>query len=152
MQTMFSVKQDVEKFLRRVQLKAFFHDKDDDSNISNKDTFKTLQIRKSKWTPPEGQFASLDFFIKKSRHDINKLKFNRNTKFSNLSSEEWSALKSLKKRIVIKAADRGDAVIVWRADLYCHSQWRRSPGPQTFFPIIALLSNLALKHYSVWPN
>ncbi|CAH3110154.1 unnamed protein product, partial [Pocillopora meandrina] len=39
----FSVKQDVEKFLRRVQLKAFFHDKEDDSNTSNKDTFKTLQ-------------------------------------------------------------------------------------------------------------
>ena len=30
----FSVKQDVEKFLRRVQLKAFFHDKED-SNVSN---------------------------------------------------------------------------------------------------------------------
>ena len=118
MQTMFSVKQDVEKFLRRVQLKAFFHDKDDDSNISNKDTFKTLQIRKSKWNPPEGQFSSSYVFIKTCRHDINKLKFNRNTKFSNLSSEEWLALKSIKKRIVIKAADRGDAVIVWRADLY----------------------------------
>ena len=70
----FSVKQDVEKFLRRVQLKAFFHDKEDDSNTSNKDTFETLQIRKSKWTPPEGQFSSLDFFLKKCRHDINKLK------------------------------------------------------------------------------
>ena len=71
-------------FCSRVQLKAFFHDKEDDSNISNEDIFETLQVRKSKWTPPEGQFASLDFFIKKSRHDINKLKFNRNTKFSNL--------------------------------------------------------------------
>ena len=101
-------------------MKAFFHDKEDDSNVSNKDTFETLQIGKSKWTLPEGQFASLDFFSKKCRHDINKLKFNRNTKFSNLSSEEWSALKSLKKRkdIVIKAADKGGAVVVWRADLY----------------------------------
>ena len=88
----FSVKQDVEKFLRRVQLKAFFHDKEDDSNTSDKDIFETLQTRKSKWTPPEGQFASLDF--KKCRHDINKLNFNRNTKFSNLSSEERAALKS----------------------------------------------------------
>lgn len=50
----FSVKRDVEKFLRRVRLKAFFHDKEDDSNISNQDTFETVQIRKSKWTPPEG--------------------------------------------------------------------------------------------------
>ena len=64
--------------------------KEDDSKISNKDTFETLQIRKSKWTPPEGQFSSVDFFIKKCRHDINKLKFNCYTKFSNLSSEEWS--------------------------------------------------------------
>ena len=87
---------------------------EDDSNISNKDTFETLQIRKSKWTPPEGQFSSLDFFIKKCRHDVNKLKFNYNTKFSNLSSEDWSAIKSLKKRkdIVIKAAYKGGAVVV----------------------------------------
>ena len=73
--------------------------KEDDSNISNEDTFETLQVRKSKWYPPEGQFAYLDFFIRKSRDDINKLKFNRNTKFSDLSSEEWSALKSPNSQI-----------------------------------------------------
>ena len=83
----FSVKQDVENFLRRVQLKAFLHDKEDDCNTSDKDTFETPQVRKSRWTPPEGQFASLDFFLNKCRHDINKRNFNRNTKFSNLSSE-----------------------------------------------------------------
>ena len=94
----FSVKQDVEKFLRRVQLKAFFHDKGDYPNTSDKDIFETLQTRKSKWTPTEGQFASLDFFIKKCRHDINKLNFNRNTKFFNLSSEERAALENLSKR------------------------------------------------------
>ena len=116
----FSDKQDVEKFLRRVQLKAFFHDKEDDSNTSDKDIFETLQTRKSKWTPPEGQFACLDFFINKCRHDINKLNFNRNTKFSNLSSEERVALKNLSKRrdIIVKAADKGGALVVWRADLY----------------------------------
>ena len=41
----FSVKQDVEKFFRRVRLKAFYHDKEGDSNTSNKDTFETLQFR-----------------------------------------------------------------------------------------------------------
>ena len=50
----FSAKQDVKKFLRRVQLKAFFHEKEDNSNISNEDTFETLQVRKSKCIPPEG--------------------------------------------------------------------------------------------------
>ena len=39
----FLVKQDVEKFLRRVQLKAFFCEKEGDSNTSNWDTFKTLK-------------------------------------------------------------------------------------------------------------
>ena len=38
----FSVKQDVEKFLCCVQLKAFFHDKEDNSNTSDKDIFETL--------------------------------------------------------------------------------------------------------------
>ena len=115
----FSVKQDVEKLLRRVQLKAFFHDKEDESNTSDKRIFETLQTRKSKWTPSEGQFA-LDFFVNKCRHDINKLNFNRNTKFSNLSSEERVALKNLSKRkdIIVKAADKGGALFVWRADLY----------------------------------
>ena len=120
----FSVKQDVEKILRRVQLKAFFHDKEDDSNTSDKDIFETLWTRKSKWTPPEGQFASLDFFVNKCRHDINKLNFNRNTKFSNLSSEERVALENLSKRkdIIVKAADKGGALVVWRADLY-QKEW-----------------------------
>ena len=70
---------------------------------------KTSQTRKSKWTPPEGQFASLDFFINKCRHDINKLNFNRDTKFSNLSK---------RKDIIVKAADKGGALVVWRVDLY----------------------------------
>ena len=116
----FSVKQDVEKFLRGLQLKAFLHDKEDDSNTSDKDIFETLQTRKSKWTPPEGQFASLDFFIKKYRHDINKLNFNRITKFSNLSSEERAALENLSKLkdLIVKVVDKGGALVVWRADLY----------------------------------
>ena len=53
---------------------------------------------------PRGLVRIFRFFHQKSRHDINKLKFSRNTKFSNLSSEEWSALKSPRKRqnVVIK--------------------------------------------------
>ena len=39
--------------------------------------------------------TNLDFFINKCRHDINKHNFNRNTKFSNLSSEETAALQKV---------------------------------------------------------
>ena len=52
-----------EQTVSRIELKALFHDKEDDSNTSDKDTFETLQTRKPKWTPLEGQFVSLDFFI-----------------------------------------------------------------------------------------
>ena len=54
-----------------------------------------------------------DFFIKKCRHDLHKLNFNRNTKLSNLSREEWTALINLKNRngLVIKAADKGGAIL-----------------------------------------
>ena len=79
---------------------------------------------------PRGLVRIFRFFHQKSRHDINKLKFSRNTKFSNLSSEEWSALKSPKKRqnIVIKATDKGGAVVVRRADLRCKFNYFRGWG------------------------
>ena len=59
-------------------------------------------------------------FHQKCRHDINKINFNRNTKFSNLSSEERAALENLSKRkdLKVKVADKGGALAVWRADLY----------------------------------
>ena len=79
--TNFQSSKTLKNSLPAFKWKSFFHDKEDNSNTLNKDTFETLQIRKSKWTPTEGQFASLDFFIKKYRHDIKRLKFNRNTKF-----------------------------------------------------------------------
>ena len=69
---------------------------------------------------PRGPVRLFRFFFNKCRHDINKLNFYRNTKFSNLSSEERAALQNLSKRkdIVVKAADKGGALVVWRADLY----------------------------------
>ena len=73
--------------------------------------------------PPEGQFASLDFFVKKCQ----EIKSKHKTKISNLSTEEWAALKSLSKRkdVVIKAADKGGTVVVWRTDLYRQEAFRQ---------------------------
>ena len=41
----------------------FFLNKEDKSDNTEKDAFETLTAKKSKWTPPEGQFASIDYFI-----------------------------------------------------------------------------------------
>ena len=47
----FSIKQDVEKFLRRVQLKAFFHDKEDDSTLQTKIFLKHFQYANQNGLP-----------------------------------------------------------------------------------------------------
>ena len=64
--------------------------KETNSNRSNR--------RRSNWTPPDGQFTSVDLFVKKCRVDIQKLNFNKSLKFSNLSKEEWTAHQNLKTR------------------------------------------------------
>ena len=61
----FTTKQDVEKFFSLRSVKAFFRDKENQSEITEKDVFEALTTCKSKWTPPEGQFASIDFFYPK---------------------------------------------------------------------------------------
>jgi len=62
----------------------------------------------------------LDRLFRKHRHDISKFNFTRNTKFSNLSWEERVALKNFSKRedIIVQAADKAGALVVWQADLY----------------------------------
>ena len=82
--------------------------------------FERLNPSKSNWVPPEGDFASLDLFINKCRRDISNINFNRKLSYSNLSKDEWTALRNLRNRsdIVIKPAEKGGAVVVWRADLY----------------------------------
>ena len=107
---------DTEKFLRCVH----FHDKEESSDQRQTDEFESLKLKKSDQSPPDDQFTYVDLFVKKCRIDIQKLNFNKSLKFSNLSKEEWTAQQNLKIRddIVIKLADKGGAVVVWRTDIY----------------------------------
>ena len=93
----FSIKQDVENFMTKRMIRT----------LLTKIFLKHFKFANLNGLTQRDNFASSDFFTKKCRHDIHKLKFNRNTKFSNLSSEEWAALKNLRKRndIVVKSAD-----------------------------------------------
>ena len=128
---LFSVKTDTEQFFRRLRLKAFFHDR---SSVSNKDVFETISHKTSSWSPDEGQFGSLDLFIRQCRHDIDQLPTFRPKRPSNLSNPEFEALKSLRARddIVIKPADKGGALVVWRSDLY-RTEARRQLSDTTFY-------------------
>ena len=50
-------------------------------------------------------------------------------RYSNLSSEEWGAIKSIvdDRSIVIKKADKGSAVVVWDRDYYVKKA-QKQPG------------------------
>ena len=96
-----------------------FHDNEKSFDQLQRDEFELFKPKNSNWTP-DGQFTSVDLFVKKCRVDIQTLNLNKSLKFANLSKKEWTAHKNLKIRddIVIKPADKGGAVVVWRTDLY----------------------------------
>ena len=56
---------------------------------------------------------------------------------SNTSSKDRNAIKSLQERrdIVIKPADKGGAIVVWRQDLYFQEALRRVTNTDFYYPI-----------------
>ena len=102
------------------------------------DPFERLIPKTSSWTPPEGQHPSLDVFISKCRIDINNILNNHITSMhSNTSSEDRNAIKRLQERndIVIKPADKGGAIVVWRRDLYFQEALRQISNTDFYYPI-----------------
>ena len=99
----------------------FFNNLDQtiDHRLSQEDEFTRLKKRDSTFTPREGQFEAVDKFIDKCRKDIAVAVLSGPAR-SNLNDNEEKALKRLiqRKDIVIKPADKGGAVVVWRKDLY----------------------------------
>ena len=68
---------------------------------------------RSAWKPPKGN-PNLEMFLSKVEQDLFKT-IETPTRYSNLSSDEWKAIRSLAddRNIVIKRADKGSAVVVW---------------------------------------
>ena len=103
----------------------------DSSYSEEEDSFASKLIKnlfptKSGWTPPDGRFSSLDLYIDTCRDQISKINFRSKLNYSNLTSAELTAIKNLRKRkdIVIKQADKGGCVVVWRRDLYLKGEFR----------------------------
>ena len=115
----------------------------DSSYSEEEDSFASKLIKnlfptKSDWTPPDGRFSSLDLYIDTCRDQISKINFRSKLNYSNLTSAELNATKSLHKckDIVIKQADKGGCVVVWRRDLYLKeglSQLENSPNNSLFY-------------------
>ena len=114
-----------------MHLKAHFHNQ---ASIPEKDVYEAINPKKPTWSPPEDQFGSLELFIRQCRHDIDTLPKFRPKRPSNLTESEFSTLRSLHARhdVVIKPADKGGALVVWRPDLYCDEALQQL-GDTTFY-------------------
>ena len=75
---------------------------------------------KSNWKPPPGH-PGLEFFLNQLEKEIFcNLLTDSSPSNSNMSSEEWKALRGLAddRSIVIKKADKGSCVVVWCREDY----------------------------------
>ena len=143
----FEIRCDFDKFARCMRLLAHFDENPvkeqsqpfkDITTYTFNDPFERLKPKTSSWTPPEGQHPSLDVFISKCRIDINNILNNHITSIhSNTSSEDRNAIKRLQERkyIVIKQADKGGAIVVWRLDLYFQEAILQISNTDFYYPI-----------------
>jgi hypothetical protein len=74
-----------------------------------------------------GQYPALDSYIYKCEQDLKKVNFEENWRSPNITSKEREAITCLRNNpdIVIKPADKGGAVVVWKKDLYIEEAERQ---------------------------
>ena len=98
-------------------------------NFRNEPTnnFREIPASRSKsgWKPPKGH-ASVEVFLIRVEKQIFSDEMNDSTQ-SNLSGEEWKALRNLAddRSILIKGAGKGSSVVVWDRDDYLQEASRQ---------------------------
>ena len=104
----YELEQDFQEFSRLLRCKWFFRNSPDNVNLD----YPNFQAR-SKWEPPTS-IHNLETFLSLVKKDIFEID-ERSRNFPNLTEGERCALQNLAKanNIVIKASDKGSAVVVW---------------------------------------
>ena len=102
------LRQDFENFCRRMRIKWHFRNEPSD-NFSERPAFSP----KSLWKPPLGH-PNLEVFLSQVENELFEIT-KKPTRYSNLSQEEWQAMRTLAddRSIVIKKADEGSGIVVW---------------------------------------
>ena len=106
-----------------MRIKRHFRNEPSD-NYSERPAF----LPKSSWKPPLGH-PNLELFLSQVENELFEIT-KEPTRYSNLSQEEWRAIRTLAdgRSIVIKKADKGSCIVVWdRAD------YLRERGRETTF-------------------
>ena len=107
------LRKDFEEFARRMRIKQNFRNKPS-ANFSDTPAFRP----KSSFKPSPGH-PSLKLFLSQIENDIFENLVKGSTPInSNMSKEEWDALKGLAddRSIIIKKADKGSCGVVWCRD------------------------------------
>ena len=105
------IESDMSEFFRRIKLKNFLHDKNneqDDSLVRNKSSFE----------PSKGRNAALDEFITQTKNfPLSSLP---TEKKYNITMDERNALTSLQNdpTIIFKEADKGDGIVIMNTSFY----------------------------------
>ena len=109
-----------ERFFRTLRWMAVLRKVPRPSSLSEQDDifthlFQTHHYRE----PPHGKFVDVELYIAKCHKEIQNLR-SKPLQQLNLTRAEEMALQSLMSRqdIIIKPADKGNAVVVWDRDLY----------------------------------
>ena len=104
------IKDDLEQFGRRLRLKWFYRNEEDDFSMN---PFR----KKSNFNPK--QDVAIEIYLSVIEQQIMDIQ-EEGQNFSNLSKDEQLALKSLQndKTIIIKSADKGSGVVVWDREDY----------------------------------
>ena len=100
------LRSDFNEFCRRTSLK--WHFRDESENFSEVSVF-TL---KSRWQSTQG-YPCLEVFLSQVENELFELP-KADIKCSNLSREEWNAIRSLAddRNIIIKKADKGSCIVI----------------------------------------
>ena len=109
-----------------MRLKWYF--RDETQEFSETPAFST----KSTWNPPKGH-SCLEVFLSQVENELFQIT-KQDLRYSNLSKEEWRAIRSLAddRSIVIKKADKGSCVVVWDRNDYVLEAEKQLSDPSVY--------------------
>ena len=130
----YSLRQDIKEYVRRVRLKEYFYTDQDDveGEFSSLPAFR----KKSSWSPGRNRELAIEAYVEALERDI--LAHDFGTPYQrNLTREEQQALQDLRTYddIIIKQADKGSAVVVMDKEAYVQEAMRQLTDKEIYQPL-----------------
>ncbi|XP_070554647.1 uncharacterized protein [Ptychodera flava] len=111
--------EDTHSYHRRLRLKEFFHDTENDCENNACDLPKELRIP-SKWTPRTGRDQMLDKYCETQMKEVLQYKSDTSSRRDNITKEQRQEIRKLRDEpsIYISKVDKGGSVIIWNRQSY----------------------------------